>query len=36
VHSDIPVTIVPGMGHSDMITKPDPITVVVVNTFPKS
>lgn len=35
VRSDIPVTIVPGMGHSDMITKPEPITVVV-NTFPKS
>jgi non-heme chloroperoxidase len=33
--SDIPVTIVPGMGHSDMITKPEAITVVV-NTFPKS
>jgi pimeloyl-ACP methyl ester carboxylesterase len=33
--SDIPVTIIPGMGHSDMITKPEPITVVV-NTFPKS
>jgi non-heme chloroperoxidase len=35
VRSDIPVTIVPGMGHSDMITKPEPITAVV-NTFPKS
>jgi len=35
VRSDIPVTIVPGMGHSDMITKPEPITLVV-NTFPKS
>ncbi len=34
VRSDIPVTIVPGMGHSDMITKPEPITAVV-NTFPK-
>jgi pimeloyl-ACP methyl ester carboxylesterase len=33
--SDIPVTIVPGMGHSDMITNPEAITVVV-NTFPKS
>jgi pimeloyl-ACP methyl ester carboxylesterase len=33
--SDIPVTIVPGMGHSDMITNPVAITVVV-NTFPKS
>ncbi len=32
---DIPVTIVPGMGHSDMITKPEPISAVV-NTFPKS
>jgi pimeloyl-ACP methyl ester carboxylesterase len=35
VRSDIPVTIVPGMGHSDMITNPEPITVVA-NTFPKS
>jgi non-heme chloroperoxidase len=35
VRSDIPVAIVPGMGHSDMITKPEPITAVV-NTFPKS
>jgi non-heme chloroperoxidase len=35
VRSDIPVTIVPGMGHSDMITKPEPIAVVV-NTFPRS
>ncbi len=35
VRSDIPVTIVPGMGHSDMITKPEPITLVV-NTFPKN
>jgi non-heme chloroperoxidase len=35
VRSDIPVTIVPGMGHSDMITNPDAIAVVV-NTFPKS
>ena len=35
VRGDIPVTIVPGMGHSDMITKPEPITVVV-NTFPKN
>lgn len=35
VRRDIPVTIVPGMGHSDMITKPEPITVVV-NTFPKN
>jgi pimeloyl-ACP methyl ester carboxylesterase len=33
--SDIPVTIVPGMGHSDMITKPDPIAAIA-NTFPKS
>jgi pimeloyl-ACP methyl ester carboxylesterase len=33
--SDIPVTIVPGMGHSDMITKAEAIAVVV-NTFPKS
>ncbi len=33
--SDIPVTIVPGMGHSDMITKPEPIAVVI-NTFPKN
>jgi pimeloyl-ACP methyl ester carboxylesterase len=31
--SDIPVTIVPGMGHSDMITKPEPINAVV-NLFP--
>ncbi len=35
VRSDIPVTILPGMGHSDMITKPEPITAVV-DTFPKS
>ena len=35
VRSDIPVTIVPGMGHSDMITKPEAITAVV-NTFPKN
>jgi pimeloyl-ACP methyl ester carboxylesterase len=35
VRSDIPVTIVPGMGHSDMITKPEPISLVV-DTFPKS
>lgn len=35
VRSDIPVTIVPGMGHSDMITNPEPISLVV-NTFPKS
>lgn len=35
VNSDIPVTIVPGMGHSDMITKPEPITALV-NMFPKS
>ncbi len=35
LRSDIPVTIVPGMGHSDMITKPEPIALVV-NTFPKS
>jgi non-heme chloroperoxidase len=33
--SDIPVRIVPGMGHSDMLTNPEAITVVV-NTFPKS
>jgi pimeloyl-ACP methyl ester carboxylesterase len=33
--SDIPVTIIPGMGHSDMITKPEAITVVA-NTFPTS
>jgi pimeloyl-ACP methyl ester carboxylesterase len=33
--SDIPVTIVPGMGHSDMITKPEPIAAVA-NTFPRS
>jgi pimeloyl-ACP methyl ester carboxylesterase len=33
--SDIPVTIVPGMGHSDMITNPDAITFVV-DTFRKS
>ncbi len=31
--SDIPVTILPGMGHSDMITKPEPINAVV-NLFP--
>jgi non-heme chloroperoxidase len=35
VRSEIPVTIVPGMSHSDMITKPEPITAVV-DTFPKS
>jgi non-heme chloroperoxidase len=35
VRSDIPVTIVPGMGHSDMITNPEAIAVVV-NTFPES
>ena len=35
VRRDIPVTIIPGMGHSDMITKPEPITAIV-NTFPKS
>jgi pimeloyl-ACP methyl ester carboxylesterase len=33
--SDIPVTIVPGMGHSDMITNPEAITFVV-DTFAKS
>ena len=33
VRSDIPVTIVPGMGHTDMITKPGPIAAVV-DTFP--
>ncbi len=33
--NDIPVTIIPGMGHSDMITKPEPITAVV-NTFAKA
>ncbi len=35
IHADIPVTIIPGMGHSDMITNPKAIAVVV-NTFPKS
>jgi pimeloyl-ACP methyl ester carboxylesterase len=30
---DIPVTILPGMGHSDMITKPEAIHAVV-NAFP--
>lgn len=35
VPSDIPVTIIPGMGHSDMITKSEPITAIV-NTFAKS
>ena len=35
VRSDIPVTIVPGMGHSDMITRTEPISVVV-DTFPKN
>lgn len=35
VRGDIPVTIIPGMGHSDMITKPEPITAIV-NTFAKS
>ena len=35
VRSDIPVTIVPGMGHSDMITKPEAIASVV-GIFPKS
>jgi len=33
--NDIPVTIVPGMGHSDMITNPEAIAVVV-DTFPRS
>ena len=33
VRSDIPVTIIPGMGHSDMITKAEAIAAVV-NTFP--
>jgi pimeloyl-ACP methyl ester carboxylesterase len=32
--SDIPVTIVPGLGHSDMVTKPEAITAVA-NTFPR-
>jgi pimeloyl-ACP methyl ester carboxylesterase len=35
VRNDIPVTIVPGMGHSDTITQPEPIAAVV-NMFPKS
>lgn len=35
VGREIPVMIVPGMGHSDMITKPEPITAVV-NTFLKN
>ena len=34
VRRDIPVTIVPGMGHADMITKPEAITAIV-NTFSK-
>ena len=34
VRRDIPVTIVPRMGHSDMITKPEAIAVVV-ETFPR-
>jgi pimeloyl-ACP methyl ester carboxylesterase len=33
--NDIPVTIVPGMGHSDMITKAEAIAFVV-NTFPRN
>ncbi len=33
--NDIPVTIVPGMGHSDMITKPEAIAAVV-NLFPRN